>query len=202
MNLSILPTLNAILNGTSAVLLTVGYLLIRNHKVQAHRIAMTLAFLTSTLFLGSYLFYHAHHGATRFAGTGWVRPIYFTILISHTFLAIVIVPLALRTLYLALNSRFQEHQWIARRTLPLWLYVSVTGVVVYWMLYQVKWAWPCPMCREVVSSQSDAAAATHLINGFAWSLGLLLCTPYLLFAGITFLIVRSARRTNRTARSQ
>ena len=139
LSLALLPTVNAFLNGTSALLLTAGYLFIRSKKVQIHRVCMSLAFLTSSLFLISYLTYHYFHGATRFPGHGWVRPTYFTILISHTLLAVLIVPLALRTLYLALRSRFNEHRRIARWTLPLWLYVSVTGVVVYGMLYRVKW---------------------------------------------------------------
>ena len=139
LTVSDLPTVNAFLNGTSALLLTGGYLFIRNKRVQSHRICMTLAFLVSILFLISYLTYHALHGSTRFPGVGWVRPTYFTILISHTALAIAIVPLAIRTLTLALRSRFAEHRRIARWTFPMWLYVSVTGVVVYWMLYQMEW---------------------------------------------------------------
>ncbi len=134
-----LPALNATLNGASAIFLMTGYLFIRNHKILAHKTAMGLAFLASILFLVSYLTYHAHHGATRFPGTGWVRPFYFTVLISHTILAIIIVPLAIRTLFLALRSRFQEHRRIARWALPIWLYVSITGVLVYWMLYRVNW---------------------------------------------------------------
>lgn len=197
MSISFLPTLNATLNGTSALLLVGGYLLIRNKKIQTHGILMSMAFLTSILFLVSYLTYHAFHGATRFPGTGWSRPVYFSILISHTILAILIVPLAIRTLFLAIRHRFQEHQRIARWTFPLWLYVSITGVIVYWMLYRVNWALGCPMCQDVVASQHDATTASRLTNGFAWSLGLLLCTPYLLFAGITFLIVRSAHRTRK-----
>ncbi len=139
MTYSSLPAVNAALNGTCALLLVAGYLFIRNQKVLLHKAAMGGAFLTSVFFLISYLTYHAHHGATRFAGTGWVRPAYFTLLISHTFLAVVILPLSLRTLYLALRSRFNDHKRIARWTLPIWLYVSVTGVAVYWMLYRVEW---------------------------------------------------------------
>ena len=195
LSISALPTVNAFLNGTSALLLMAGFLFIKNKKVQTHRICMTLAFLTSLLFLASYLTYHAAHGATRFPGHGAARPIYFTILISHTLLAILIVPLAVRTLYLALRNRFDPHKRIARWALPLWLYVSITGVVVYWMLYRVDWALGCPMCKEVVANQSDPALASRLTGGFAWSLGLLLTTPYILFAGITALIVRSARRS-------
>ena len=137
--MSLLPTLNALLNAACAILLTLGYRAIRRGDVARHKACMGLAFLTSILFLASYLTYHALHGSTRFPGAGWVRPLYFAILISHTILAVVIVPLVLRTLYLALRGRFDAHRRIARWTLPLWLYVSVTGVVVYWMLYRVRW---------------------------------------------------------------
>jgi uncharacterized membrane protein YozB (DUF420 family) len=200
MNFAALPTLNAALNGICALLLSAGYLLIRSGKVQAHRFVMSTAFGLSVLFLISYLTYHFFHGATRFPGTGLWRPIYFTILITHTLLAIVIVPLVIRTLFLAIRRRFEEHRRIARWTLPLWLYVSVTGVVVYLLLYQVDWAAACPMCKEILSSQSDPALSHRLTEGFARSITLLMSAPYLLFAGITFLIVRSARR-QRGARS-
>jgi len=139
LSVSLLPTVNAALNGTCTILLLLGYLAIRKKKVPLHRLCMVLAFFTSILFLVSYLTYHAFHGATRFPGKGWIRPVYFSILISHTVLAILIVPLVLRTLYLAMRSRFEAHRRIARLTLPLWLYVSVTGVAVYWILYQVQW---------------------------------------------------------------
>lgn len=138
-SLSLLPTVNAGLNGTSALLLVAGYWLIRRKQVKAHGAFMGLAFLVSLLFLVSYLTYHFHHGATRFPGTGWVRGVYFGILISHTLLAAAMGPFILRTLYLAMKNRFEEHTRIARWTLPIWLYVSVTGVVVYWMLYQMDW---------------------------------------------------------------
>lgn len=134
---SMLPTLNAILNGTSAVLLITGYLLIRRGRRSAHRLCMLSAFGVSTLFLVSYLVYHYHHGSTKFMGEGWLRPIYFAILGSHTILAAVIVPLVLITLSRALRHHFEHHKTIARWTLPLWLYVSVTGVLVYLMLYQL-----------------------------------------------------------------
>ncbi len=139
MPLEQLPTLNAALNATSAFLLIVGYVLIRQRAVTAHTMAMLGACCTSTLFLISYLYYHAHHGVTRFPGQGWIRPVYFTLLLTHTLLAVVIVPLSIRTLYFALRGRFDRHSAIARITLPVWLYVSVTGVVVYWMLYRVQW---------------------------------------------------------------
>lgn len=135
LSLTLLPTLNAVLNATSACLLTIGYLFIRAKRILAHTICMSLAFGVSTLFLISYVTYHLQVGATRFPHSGWIRPVYFSLLISHTVLAVVIVPLVLRTLYLAIRQRFKEHERIARVTLPLWLYVSVTGVIVYWMLY-------------------------------------------------------------------
>ena len=130
-----LPHLNAFLNGTSAVLLFTGYAFIRARNVIAHRACQIAALAVSSLFLVSYLFYHYHHGSTRFLGTGFVRPVYFTILTTHTILAAVIVPLIFLTFYRALRGDFIRHRRIARVTLPLWLYVSVTGVIVYLMLY-------------------------------------------------------------------
>lgn len=132
-----LPHLNACLNATSAVLLFTGYSFIRARNVAAHRACQIAALAISILFLASYLTYHYHHGATRFQGTGIVRPIYFTILLSHTILAIVIVPLVIVTFYRAFRNDFMRHRRIARVTLPLWLYVSITGVIVYLMLYQI-----------------------------------------------------------------
>ena len=133
----ILPGINAVLNGLSALLLSVGWALIRAKKIPAHRLCMLSAFACSGVFLCSYLYYHYQVGSVRFRGIGPIRTVYFTILISHTTLAVLIVPMALRTLYLAWKLRFAEHYWWARRTLPLWLYVSVTGVVVYVMLYRL-----------------------------------------------------------------
>jgi putative membrane protein len=135
--LSYLPSLNAFLNATSAVLLVTGYHFIRQRNIRAHRTCMIAAFTVSVLFLLSYLTYHYHAGATRFSGHGWVRPVYFTILISHTALAALVPFLALITLFRALKEQFPRHRWIARWTLPIWLYVSVTGVVVYLMLYHL-----------------------------------------------------------------
>lgn len=137
--LSSLPALNASLNATSALLLLAGYYFIRNRRITAHKTCMVSAFVVSALFLISYLYYHAHHGSTPFPGQGWVRPVYFVILITHIILAAAILPLALVTLYRAWQEQFDRHRRIARWTLPLWLYVSVTGVVIYWMLYQVSW---------------------------------------------------------------
>jgi len=134
---SVLPPLNAALNATSAVLLTIGYVFIRRRRVAAHLCCMITAFATSSVFLVSYVVYHAQAGSRAFAGTGWVRVAYFVVLVSHIVLAAVIVPLALTTIYRAWQGTFDRHMRIARWTLPLWLYVSVTGVVVYWMLYHL-----------------------------------------------------------------
>ncbi len=136
-SLADLPGLNALLNGLSALLITTGYVFIRSKRVAAHRNCMISAFITSSLFLVSYLTYHYHTGSHPFAGQGWIRPVYFTILFSHTILAAAVVPLALTTLYRAAKRRFDKHVVIARWTLPIWWYVSVTGVIVYWMLYRV-----------------------------------------------------------------
>ncbi len=130
-----LPAVNATLNGTSAVFLLTGYFMIRSGKVLAHKACMLTAFVCSTVFLGGYLYYHFTIGLVRFGGEGWVRPVYFTILTTHTILAIVIVPLVIIALYRALTDQFARHRAIARWTFPLWLYVSVTGVIVYWLLY-------------------------------------------------------------------
>jgi putative membrane protein len=129
--------LNATLNGTSAVLLTCGYVAIRARKIAVHKAFMIAAFLTSTAFLISYLAYHYRVGHVAFNGQGWIRPVYFTLLLTHTVLAAVIVPLIIITLRRAWLERFDKHRLIARWTLPLWLYVSVTGVIVYLMVYQI-----------------------------------------------------------------
>jgi putative membrane protein len=135
--ISFLPHLNAVLNTTSALLLLAGFRFIRRGRIQAHRNCQVTAVVTSALFLISYLTYHYYHGATRFPGQGPVRLLYFAILITHTILAVVIVPLILVTLYRAARGDFIRHRRIARWTLPLWIYVSVTGVIVYLMLYHV-----------------------------------------------------------------
>lgn len=134
---SIFPKINATLNGSSAVLLVIGRVLIARGKRAAHRAVMLTALATSSLFLVSYVYYHLHVGHVLFRGTGWTRPLYFSILISHTILAAVIVPLVIITLTRALREQFDRHQAIARWTFPLWLYVSVTGVIVYLMLYRI-----------------------------------------------------------------
>jgi putative membrane protein len=130
-----LPTVNAILNSLSACLLTVGFVCIRRRKVAAHRACMLGAFVVSALFLVSYVIYHAQAGSRPFTGQGAIRPVYFVLLISHIVLAAAIVPLALVTIYRALSARFDRHRRIARWTLPIWLYVSLTGVAVYLLLY-------------------------------------------------------------------
>jgi putative membrane protein len=132
-----LPALNATLNAISAILLTAGYILIRQRRIAWHRLCMLAAFGTSTLFLISYLVYHAHVLSRPFAGHGPIRYVYYTILTTHVLLAMTIVPMALITLSRALKRHFPRHKAIARWTLPLWLYVSVTGVIVYLMLYQM-----------------------------------------------------------------
>jgi uncharacterized membrane protein YozB (DUF420 family) len=135
MTITDLPTLNATLNGVSAVLLSCGYAMIRRHRIGAHRAFMLAAWLTSVMFLASYTVYHAFAGSKPYPGGGPLRLVYFAILISHVVLAAAVLPLAITTLVRALARRFDAHARIARWTLPIWLYVSVTGVVVYWMLY-------------------------------------------------------------------
>jgi len=132
-----LPSLNAVLSATSAGLLALGYVLIRRGRREAHQKVMQAALACSALFLVSYLTYHAQVGSVRFPGQGPIRTVYFAILISHTILAIVIVPLVIVTFARARRGRFDRHRAIARVTLPLWAYVSVTGVIVYWMLYRL-----------------------------------------------------------------
>jgi len=133
-----LPTLNATLNGTTAVLLSTGYVMVRRRRLLAHKVCMLGAFGVSMLFLVSYLYYHIHAGVKHYHGRGWLRPTYFAILFTHTVLAAAIVPLAVTTVYFGLRSRHPAHQRIARWTLPLWLYVSVTGVLVYWLLFRLS----------------------------------------------------------------
>jgi putative membrane protein len=139
MNVHDLPTLNACLNATSAVLLTLGWILIRSGRRAAHRRVMIAAFTCSTIFLASYLTYHAQVGSVRFPGTGGARTLYLCILLTHTVLAAAVAPMAVVTFSLAWRGRFEKHRRFARFTLPIWLYVSVTGVIVYVMLYQMRW---------------------------------------------------------------
>jgi uncharacterized membrane protein YozB (DUF420 family) len=135
--LSDLPALNATLNATAAILLAIGWILIRRGRVAQHRAVMIAAFCTSVLFLISYLTYHAQFGSKHFPGQGWIRIAYFTILLTHTILAMVIVPMVLMTLSRGLKRQDARHRALARWTLPIWMYVSVTGVIVYLMLYRM-----------------------------------------------------------------
>ena len=132
------PALNATLNAISAALLLIGFFFIRRRKIAVHRAAMIGAFACSTLFLACYLYYHSQVGSVGFQGQGLIRTVYFSILISHSILAAAVPFLAIITLVRALRGRFARHKQIARWTLPIWLYVSVTGVIVYWMNYQLK----------------------------------------------------------------
>ena len=136
MGVADLPALNATLNAVSATLLILGYFFIRRREINRHKVAMFSACVTSTLFLVSYLVYHYHVGSKPFPGQGWVRTFYYTVLISHVILAAAILPMAIVTVTLAWKERFQAHRRLARWTLPLWLYVSLTGIVVYLMIYQ------------------------------------------------------------------
>ena len=129
------PAINAGLNGASAIFLLLGYIFIRSRRILQHKICMLSAFACSIVFLCCYLYFHFHAGLIRFGGEGWIRPVYFALLISHTILAVTIVPLAVITLSYALREKFGSHMKIARWTFPLWLYVSITGVIIYWLLY-------------------------------------------------------------------
>ena len=131
------PTINACLNGVAAVLMVGGYAMVRRRRTAAHHRLMLSALAVSGLFLMSYLYYHAHAGATRFAGAGWIRPVYFALLGSHTVLAVAVLPLVSVTVVRALRGGFHDHRRIAGWTLPVWLYVSVTGVVIYVLLYHL-----------------------------------------------------------------
>ena len=141
-----LPHVNALLNATSGIFLITGYVLIRRRRIKAHRRIMIAAFIASIIFLISYVLYHSllayylGQGPTKFKGEGMIRPVYFFILITHTFLAIIIVPFVIITLRRGLKGNYDKHRRIARWTFPLWLYVSVTGVIIYFVLYH----WPAP----------------------------------------------------------
>lgn len=139
MPLEQMPALNAALNASSFFFLLLGYFLVKQRAITGHTIAMLAACVCSTLFLVSYLYYHFHHGSTRFPGHGFVRWVYFAILLTHTLLAAIVPPMAIRTLYLVLRGRVEKHAAMGRRTLPIWLYVSITGVVIYWMLYRIQY---------------------------------------------------------------
>ncbi len=137
MPLAAFPALDASLNAVTAVLLLIGWALIKSGRREAHRWTMVAAFLVSSVFLACYLYYHARHGVTHYQKTGPIRDVYFAILGTHTFLAVAVLPMILRALSLAAAGRFEEHRRAARWAFPVWLYVSVTGVVVYWMLYRL-----------------------------------------------------------------
>lgn len=139
MSVADLPALNAALNGIAAIWLLVGFYFIKRHRIEAHRRAMLAAFTTSTLFLISYVVYHAQAGSRPFPGQGPIRAVYFVILFSHIVLAAAILPMALLTLARGLRRDDERHRRIAKWTWPLWMYVSVTGVVIYLMLYQVSY---------------------------------------------------------------
>lgn len=139
MTVNDLPAVNASLNALSGVLLLIGYVLIRRGQREQHRRVMIAAFITSAVFLVCYLVYHAQVGSVRFTRQGFVRPLYFTILITHVVLAAAVLPLALVTLSRGLKERYRQHRAIARWTFPIWLYVSVTGVLVYVLLYEPTW---------------------------------------------------------------
>jgi len=130
-----LPAINAALNATATVLLSTGYVLIRRRRIAAHRACMVAAFAASSLFLITYLIHHARVGSVPFHGAGWLRPVYFGLLVPHIVLAALVVPLALTTIHRAWRGRFDRHRRLARVTLPIWLYVSVSGVLVYVLLY-------------------------------------------------------------------
>ncbi len=151
------PAINAILNGTSAVLIVAGYILVRQRRLDAHRICMTAALVTSSLFLISYLSYHYHHGSTRFTTPGLPRAVYLTILLTHTVLAAVVLPFILAAVYRAVRGDFARHMRVARWTFPIWLYVSVTGVIVYLMLFQLYPHLP-PARADTAASAARAAA--------------------------------------------
>ena len=139
MTIHTLPAINASLNALSGVLLVIGYALMRAHRIELHRRVMIAAFMTSSLFLVCYVIYHAQVGSVRFTREGFVRPLYFGILITHVTLAATVLPLAIITLTRGLKGRYPRHRAIARWTFPIWLYVSVTGVLVYVLLYQPTW---------------------------------------------------------------
>ena len=132
-----LATVNAGLNATAAVLVGTGFYFIKQKNIQAHKVCMIAAMVVSTVFLVSYLVYHYNVGSVRFTKQGWIRNVYFPLLLTHTVLAAVVLPMVLRTVFLAMKGRFRNHVRIARWTFPVWMYVSVTGVIVYLMLYRL-----------------------------------------------------------------
>jgi putative membrane protein len=137
MNLEAFPAINATLNSLSALFILSGFILIKKQKQKAHIFCMVSACVTSALFLACYLYYHFHHGSTPFQGQGFIRIIYFVILISHTILATAVVPFVFISVWTGSRGNYEKHIKISRKTFPIWLYVSITGVVIYWMLYQM-----------------------------------------------------------------
>ncbi len=137
MDITDLPALNALLNFTSGILVTLGVYLVYKQQTTAHKLCMIAAVVVSSIFLTSYLIYHYQVGSVRFEREGWIRTLYLSILLTHTVLAVAVVPMVLRTVYLALRGQLEKHRRIARWTFPVWIYVSFTGVVVYLMLYQL-----------------------------------------------------------------
>ena len=133
--ISDLATINAGLNATAAILIGTGFYFIKKKNIRAHKVCMVAAMAVSAVFLTSYLIYHYHVGSVRFTKQGWIRNVYFPLLLTHTVLAAVVLPMVLRTVFLAAKGRFQNHVRIARWTFPVWMYVSVTGVIVYLLLY-------------------------------------------------------------------
>jgi uncharacterized membrane protein YozB (DUF420 family) len=133
--ISDLATVNATLNGTAAILIGSGFYFIKQKNIRAHKVCMVSAVIVSAIFLTSYLIYHYNVGNVRFTKQGWIRDVYFPLLLTHTVLAVVVLPMVLRTVFLAAKRRFPSHVRIARWTFPVWMYVSVTGVVVYLLLY-------------------------------------------------------------------
>jgi uncharacterized membrane protein YozB (DUF420 family) len=202
------PTVNACLNAASFCLVVAGLLCVKRKWVVAHRALMVSALVVSAAFLASYLAYHAQVGSVRYTRQGWIRAGYFALLVSHTILAVAIVPLVLRTAWLAIRNRIEGHRAIARWTAPLWLYVSASGVAVYWMLY--RWviigallaaillpvnASACPGCKEAAfdtAEQSRAKLASA--KGYGLSIGLMLLVPVSLIGGIGITIARGAKR--------
>ncbi|MBI4598278.1 MAG: DUF420 domain-containing protein [Candidatus Omnitrophica bacterium] len=188
------PAFHATLNATSAACLTAGWRCIRAKRIAAHACCMIGAAVASSVFLVSYVLYHARVGSVPYQGAGWSRAVYFVLLIVHAILAVVIVPLAARTLWLAARKQFSAHQRIARATLPLWLIVCITGLLVYWLLYHVSAAEACPGCKEALFEPGQLSQRLSTAKGFALSIMLLLAVPVALVGGLTLRIVSTARR--------
>ena len=187
-----IPAFHACLNATSAICLSAGFYCIKTRRLGAHMKFMIAAATASSIFLISYVLYHARVGTVHFQGSGWVRTFYLSLLLFHTILAIAIVPLATRTLWLAARQRFVTHKAIARWTLPLWLVVCVTGLIVYWMLYQMAEA--CPGCKEAFFDPQQLPQRIASAKGYALSILMLLAVPTALIGGIVWAIVANSRQ--------